>query len=273
MPDPLADFMEEIRTSRKYEALQLPGDLLRDLLTRELDAGFSLKEARKQARRKLHMIVAPYLGDPDYAQATRQLEGAFASGGPAALKEVCVQLLGTHASTRERLPYLEQFYAALFAVTGRPFSILDLACGLNPLAFPWMNLPLSTRYFAYDIHRPRVDLINQYFQLQGLEPLAEQRDVLAGPSSQYADVAFFFKEAHRLEQRQRGGNHALWQGVRARWLVVSLPSVSLGGHHNLLERQHRLMYGVLRGLPWPVTELVIGSEMVFCIEKSDETKT
>lgn len=273
MSDPISAFVEEIQASRKYRSLRLPPGLPRDLLERELAAGRPQKEAEKLARQKLHNIVAPYLGDPDYPQAKLLLEEAFASGDPALQKQVCARLLQAHASTRERLPFLDEFYPALFSVTGRPGSILDLACGLNPLAFPWMGLPLSIRYITCDIHQPRVDLLNRYFQLQGLAPLAEQRDVLADPPPYRVEVAFFFKEAHRFEQRQRGCNRAFWQAVRARWLLVSLPSVSLGGHHSLRERQRHLVYGVLQGLPWPVVELEIGAELVFCIEKGDEAQT
>jgi 16S rRNA (guanine(1405)-N(7))-methyltransferase len=271
MADPLSAFIDEVRSSRKYRALELPDNLLKDLFEREISAGCSPKEAVKLARQKLHNIVATYLGDPDYTHAVLELEQAFACGDPAAPKQVCARLLGSHASTSERLPYLEEFYASIFKVTGRPDSILDLACGLNPLAFPWMGLPLSVRYIACDIHRPRLELINRFFRLEGLAPLAEQRDVLVEPPPQQVDAAFFFKEAHRFEQRQRGCNRAFWQAVRTHWLLVSLPAVSLGGHHSLLDRQRRLVNGVLEGLTWPVVELQIGDELVFCIEKGNET--
>ena len=271
--DPISAFVEEVQASRKYRSLHLPPDLLRDLLQHELTAGHSQKEAEKLARQKLHNLVAPYLGDPDYPQAVMLLEEAFASRDPAGQEQVCMRLLQAHASTRERLPILEEFYSALFLVTGLPSSILDLACGLNPLAFPWMGLPPSVRYIACDIHQPRLDLLNRFFQHQGMNALAEQRDVLADPPPYRVEVAFFFKEAHRFEQRQRGCNRAFWQAIQAHWLLVSLPSVSLGGHHSLRERQRRLVYGVLQGLAWPVVELEIGSELIFCIEKGDETQT
>ncbi len=117
----------------------------------------------------------------NYPSANEELKRAFTVGDPLRVKEVCEKLLQSHVSTRERLPYLKTFYERLFGVTGRPNSILDLACGMNPFAFPWMGLSLSVSYHAYDIHRPRVALINQYFCLQGLRPLAEVRDVLVDP--------------------------------------------------------------------------------------------
>ncbi len=266
--DDLDAWARQILQSRKYRQLGIPEQTVRDLLERALVVHSSPKEALKETRQKLHNIMAPYLEELDYAQAQVALDEAFDGGDPQAVKTACERLLAAHASTRERLPRLEEFYARIFAVTGVPGAILDLACGLNPLAFPWMGLPLTTRYQAYDIHRPRVELIQYYFQRQGLEPLAQLQDILVDPPPQEAEVAFFFKEAHRFEQRQRGANRPFWQALRVRYLVVSLPASSLTGRHSLAEGQRRLVYGALQGLPWKVTEWLIGNELVFCIDKS-----
>ena len=130
-----------------------------------------------------------------------------------------------------------------------------------------MGLPKSTAYHAYDIHLPRVNFINHYFHLQGLAELAEQRDILLNPPQLETDIAFLFKEAHRLEQRQRGCNQALWQAVKARFLLVSLPAHSLTGRRDLADKHRRLVHDTLDGISWPVTEIQVGDELVFCIEK------
>jgi 16S rRNA (guanine(1405)-N(7))-methyltransferase len=185
------------------------------------------------------------------------------------VKAACTAILTSHASTRERITILEEFYPRLFSCTGQPSVILDLACGLNPFTFPWMGLPLSTRYYAYDINRPRVALINHYFSLQGLTPLASTEDILVNPPQVGADVAFFFKEAHRFEQRQRGCNLAFWQALRVRYLLVSLPTSSLTGRHSLVDGHRKLVYSILTGQPWQVTEILFTNELVFCIDKGD----
>lgn len=274
MPDRSIDsFVQEILSNRKYRGLNLPEETVRDLLEKELAAGkTSSKDALKMVKHRLHNIVAPYLGDPDYNAAVAEFTAAFAldpADRPAAVRVVCQTMLAAHASTDERLPVLEEFYARIFEVTGQPDTILDLACGLNPFAWPWMGLPVSTRYHAYDIHRPRVDCINHYFALQGLEPLAEARDILVSPPEIEADVAFFFKEAHRFEQRRRGACRPFWQALNVRWLLVSLPSSSLTGRHDLADQHRRLVYTAIAGLPWQVTELLVGNEMVFCIKKEN----
>ncbi len=264
--DAIQPLMEELLNSRKYRSLNLPEETVRDLLEQELPRHRSSKDALKAVRHKLHTIVAPYLGDPDYDAMIAELQTARAAGLDV-LREICQKALSSHASTRERQQVLDDFYPRLFALTGVPASILDLACGLNPFAWPWMGLPASTAYHAYDIHAPRVAAINAFFQTMGLTPLAEVRDVLVRPPQVDADVAFLFKEAHRMEQRQRGCSRPFWQALNVRWLLVSLPAESLSGKFQLADRQRALVSEAVGDAAWPVTELAFGSEIVFCIEK------
>lgn len=272
---PAADLIQplvnELLNSRKYRALNLPAETVRDLLEQELPRHRNSKDALKAVRHKLHTIVAPYLGDPDYDQVTADLRAvstvSAGAANPEALRAACAGVLAAHASTRERLQVLDDFYPRLFAVTGQPGSILDLACGLNPFAWPWMGLSPSTRYHAYDIHAPRVAAINAFFETQGLAPLAELRDVLVRPPEIEADVAFLFKEAHRMEERARGCSRAFWRALKVRWLLVSLPAESLSGKFQLAERQRALVNQAIGDAGWPVTELTFGAEIVFCIEK------
>jgi 16S rRNA (guanine(1405)-N(7))-methyltransferase len=259
--------IDKIRKSRKYARLDIPETTLSGLFEFERSHQRSLKEAEENVRHKLHNIMAPYLGDPDYDAVSRELEEAFSAGSMVEVREVCTEILNAHASTRERYPYLERFYQDIFAIIGKPQTVLDLACGLNPFAFPWMGLPETTNYYAFDIHSPRVALINHYFSLQGLKPLAEVRDVLIDPPNMDADVAFIFKEVHRMEQRQRGCSLPFWKALKPRLLLVSLPASSLSGKHDLADRQRHLIASILEGMAWKVTELIIENEMVFCIEK------
>jgi 16S rRNA (guanine(1405)-N(7))-methyltransferase len=259
--------VSSILSSRKYRGLGIPEATVIALLNQEEGRGRSDKELEQVVREKLHNIVAAYLGDPDYAGMTEKLEAAFASGDPVNVKAQCRELLAVHASTRERLPVLDEFYPRLFAITGMPMVVLDLACGLHPFGLPWMNLPPTTRYYAYDLNQPRVELIQRFLCLSGLPELGFHQDILIDPPQVQADVAFFFKEAHRFEQRQRGCNRAFWQAIRASWLLVSLPASSLTGRRDLAERQRALVARTLEGLVWPVIEIQVLDEIVFCIDK------
>ena len=75
--------------------------------------------------------------------------------------------MARHASTRERLSILDEFYPTLFGDLPPVNSVLDLACGLNPLALPWMGLAPDAVYHACDIYADQVELINRWFAIAG----------------------------------------------------------------------------------------------------------
>jgi 16S rRNA (guanine(1405)-N(7))-methyltransferase len=263
----IQEMIDHILTSKKYRDSGLNQNTIRNLIIQEARQHQSQKEHLKSVKRKLHNIVAPYLGEPDYKTHSTHLEEIQvpAIDSPE-IKAFCKSVLAEHASTKERLPIIDEFYERVFSHTGKPDTLLDLACGMHPLAFPWMGLPLSIHYYAYDIIQPRVEFINHFFTRIGLSPLAENRDILVNPPKIKADLALIFKEAHRMEKRQPGCNQHLWTNLDAEILAVSLPTQNLSGTHSLVE-QHRAL--VQNNLPKKrsVEELLFENEIVFLIRK------
>lgn len=257
---------ERVLHSRKYAGMDLPAETIRDLIRQEAAAGKSVKETEKAMREKLHQIIAPYLGDPDYA-AEEALLAEAAVQGDEAIKEWCLRILAVHTSSKERIPHMEQFYRTIFERIGTPESILDVACAFNPFAFPWMGLPKCTAYHAYDLHTPRVRLLNSFFRAYGMRELAEVRDILLAPPDVPADTAFFFKEAHRFESRKKGCNRNFWISLPVRTIVVTLPAENLTGQHQMRDRQRGLIEKNIEGLGWQVEETEIAGEMIFIIRK------
>ena len=240
--------IEKVKSDRKYSAISLPDATIEDIAQQELTRHPKVEVALNNTKAILHNVVAPYLDDVDYPQAKKQVEEAFALGNEEAIRQTALKILEQHESTRERLPYLEQFYEVIRTVC-RPLSIIiDLACGLNPLALPFMGMTELVRYYAYDIHQPRVELINQFFKGWGLEPLAEVRDVLVHPPQIQADAAFLFKEAHRMEKRRKGSSRDLIKVISARVVFISLPTRSLDRRHNLSARMERLVKEIFANL-------------------------
>lgn len=259
--------ISQIRQSKKYRRMGVCEATIQDLIARELKHHKKKSNAIQAAKKKLHEVIAPYLGDPDYAAAEEQLETAISSGNPVVMKETCASIMAAHTSTRERLPFLDEFYSKIFDVTGRPQVILDIACGLNPLSFPWMSLPTTTRYYAYDIHEERIGFTNHYFTLQGLEPLAKLQDVLVNFPEEEGDVALILKEVPRFEKRLRGCTIPLFDALRVRYLVVSFASKNLTGRWSLAERYRQLFHSIIEQRPWGTIELEFENELVFCVDK------
>ena len=272
---------DAIKNSRKY------GDTseatIRQLAEEAARQHKKPKAAIKAVRARLHSIMAPYLGDPDYTAVAQQLTQAFADQDSERITQLCWQSLDAHLSTRERLPIMADFYAQIFAITGKPQAILDIACAMNPLALRWMFPEVGERYsvsskqssgsgkrlkfYGYDIHRPRIEFINHYFQLEGLEPLARIQDVAMNFPQEQADVALFLKEMPRFTRNYGNLGRPLLEALNVRWLVISYPSISTHGGRNLTSRYRDFMHKLIDGLSWPVTELLFDGELVFVIDK------
>jgi 16S rRNA (guanine(1405)-N(7))-methyltransferase len=258
-----------VKGSKKYR--DTSEETIRQLAVEAVAEYKKPKPAEKAVRRRLHSIMAPYLGDPDYAAAGKRLTDVFMSGEEEAIRTACRDMMFAHLSTRERLPILDTFYRDIFAVTGLPRRLLDIACGLNPLAFPWMGLPaVGTDFIAYDIHEPRVQFLNHYFILQGLPPLAFVKDVAVGAPAESGDVALFLKEMPRFERNYPGHGRALLEAIDVRWLVVSFPTISTHGGRNLTNRYREFFHQIIDGSGWPVTELLFDTELVFCSQKATD---
>lgn len=263
-----------VKQSKKY------GDTseatIRELAEEAVRHHKKTKGAVKAVRAKLHSIMAPYLGDPDYALAAERLDAAFAVDDAAQIEAICTDCLNAHLSTRERMPIVTEFYERIFAITGQPNSMMDIACALNPLALRWMGLAVNRlsvnsdrlQFYAYDIHEPRIDFINHYFELEGLEPLARVQDVAMQFPQETADVALFLKEMPRFERNYGRLGRPLLEALNVNYLVVSYPSISTHGGRNLTDRYREFMHQLITGHDWPVTELLFEGELVFVIQKN-----
>jgi 16S rRNA (guanine(1405)-N(7))-methyltransferase len=268
--DILHPWVDVILASKKYRHLHIPPETVTAILTAEFERIGKIKPAVKSTKEKLHNIVAAYLGDPDYEQAIQCVATRLPQAAPQEEQAICEKLLAHHASTRERLPHLREFYETILAVTGRPSVILDLACGLHPFGLPWMGLPQTIEYHAYDLHLPRIELIQTYFSHRYPRSQAHHQDILLDIPTINADVAFLFKEAHRIEKRAKESNVPLWQQLNVDWLVVSLPASSLNQQHDLREGHRNMVNNLLdkTGINWQQTLIEVHGEMLFFLQKS-----
>jgi 16S rRNA (guanine(1405)-N(7))-methyltransferase len=240
--------------------------LVRSVGASELASRRSVKEAIKAAKNKLHQMAGAYqIGRTAYAE---WLSALRAAPDALAVRAACRQIMAHHASTRERLPVLDDFYRALFRGLPAPSSILDLACGLNPLSIPWMPLAGDARYYACDIYSDQAGFLQAALPLLGVEGMAQTCDLLQGPPAQPADVAFLFKIIPCLEQFDKNIGRRLLMEIQAPVLFVSFPAQSLGGRNKGMTGHYtRHFYELIAGAGWRVEEVVFPTELVFRVLK------
>lgn len=264
-PD-LDTLLAAIQASAKYRTIS--PELIRAVGARELKAHRSLKAAIKETKNKLHQVAGAYFERPPGYPAWLDLLRAAADQPDSGLA-ACRAIMGHHASTRERLPQLEHFYREIFAVVPPAGRLLDLACGMNPLAAPWMGLPAGSFYQACDLYADMCAFLNAAMPLLGQPAAAEVCDLSSAPPPWPADVALILKTLPVLEQIRRGAARELLEAVRAPHLVVSFPTRSLGGRNvGMAESYAALLRGICDPAGWPIcAELTFPNELVFVVQK------
>jgi 16S rRNA (guanine(1405)-N(7))-methyltransferase len=277
MPE-LEEIVTAVATSKKYRSV-CP-DTIRRIAKRELSNRGNAKAAAKATKRRLHQVYGAFEQEFDYQAAYLWLQNAYKSNSQDEIRTACRHILGQHSSTRERLPILDRFYRDIFEITGQPALLLDLGCGLNPLALPWMGLvppqgagqAPGIRYVPLDIDADRVRFLNRYLALAGFEPLARCQDVLSHPPDEAADMALLLKMSPSLERQEPGATLGLIERLRAPYVVVSFAIKSLGGREKgMVEHYQQQFTGWLENRQWPVEKLVFESELVFVVRASTST--
>jgi 16S rRNA (guanine(1405)-N(7))-methyltransferase len=242
-------------------------ELVQRLARQEAAKGRSEKETVKAVKNKLHQVGGAYQPGAMHYEAWLE-ELRQAAGRPAELRSVCRSIMQFHASTRERLPALEQFYPAVFAGLPPPRRVLDIACGLNPLALPWMDLPAETEYTAVDIYSDLINFLNGFFEIAGYRGHARLADVIESPPEIDVDLALVLKTIPCLEQIDRQAGKRLLEALTAQFLVVSFPARSLGGRSKgMVENYEAHFYELIQAKPWKARKIELASELVFVVEK------
>jgi 16S rRNA (guanine(1405)-N(7))-methyltransferase len=219
-----------VQGSRKYAAVD--AGLVATLSRSEGAKAANAKEAAKRVKRKLHQMVGAYLdAEVPFADWLQRLRGADAGSRG----RLCQELMLQHASTRERVSELQPIYDFIFA-GATPQTVLDLACGLNPLGCTFMPLPPQTAYVAADVHHGLITFLNEALPLLGVNGRAFAHDLLSGPPAVSADLVLLLKTLPCLEQADRAAGRSLLAALRAPLIVVSFPTASLGGARRGMER-------------------------------------
>ncbi len=263
---PIERLVAMVQESAKYR--HVCPDLIRRLGERELTKRRSLKEAVKETKNTLHQVAGAYLErTPRYAHWIAELRQA---PDMAARKEVSRAILAEHASTCERLPYLEAFYRTTLADIGPIRSVLDVACGLNPLTLPWMPLAEEgeIRYAARDLYADMMAFLDDFFLVSNIAGQAQAADVAVTAPQTEADIALILKFLPVLEQTERGTAQRWLRSLRTRFLLVSFPTRSLGGHgRGRAEYYEGWFRELIQAENWNVQRFLFPNELCFLIEK------
>jgi hypothetical protein len=262
---------QKLSQTRKYQ--RLDQEVIRQAVSRACALSQNYHEIDRKARNILHHIWSSYYSKaPNFVKYSKTLAQALRNAHT--LKDCLVPILSLHSSTRERLANVDDFYTQIFKITGTPESIVDHACGLNPLMFPWMPLTPQTKYFAYDIDQKGLQFLSDTTNLLSRQGHTTpqfyfaQRNVLISVE-QPAQVALFLKCFSTFEYLEPGLWLRILQRQQAQCKVVSFALKSLKQHQKHAARTfsgHFEAFLIQSSISYQ--KIVFSNELVYILESS-----
>ena len=185
------------------------------------------KDAEKAAREALHGITGAFMTPGEARQLDEDTRIWRDDRSDANLE----RMLSRHASTRERLPLadMDALSEHILATAGRPRSVLDLACGINPIYLGARGVEV----LGVDISGAAVDAVNRFGEVCALPVSAVCADLLcpgAIPRRRF-DLALLFKVLPLLERQRTGAATDVMNGIDAARIAVSFPTRTMSGRN------------------------------------------
>jgi len=263
----LETLIDRVQANQKYR--HIARDLVRRLSQEAITKGLSGKAAVKDVRNKLHQVGGAYFkGNPDYVAAQKTLSNLSDDSHSEEIKQFCIRQMQSHSSTAERLPILETFFHTCLEPIAPVTSVLDLACGLNPLAIPWMPLANEFEYYSCDIYLDMLAMLDTFYNHFGINGTIEPCDLIGTVPDKQTQVAFLLKSITCLEQVDKNIGPCLLEGIRADHILVSFPVRSLRGRKKGMPDFYRKhFYDMVSDKNWGIREFLFSTELAFLVTK------
>jgi 2-polyprenyl-3-methyl-5-hydroxy-6-metoxy-1,4-benzoquinol methylase len=135
------------------------------------------------------------------------------------------QILLTHSSTSERLAFYPKLKKKIDSLPVS--SILDLGCGLNPIA-------LASKKFIYhasDIKEDELSLIQEFFNKKGINGKTFVYDLRKFDNSQLpnVDLCLIFKVLDIIEKSPHRLTEKIITSIKCKFLLISFATKKLSG--------------------------------------------
>ena len=263
----VSEVTAKVLSKGKYKNIH-PG-IISYIAKTELKKNRGQKETIKAVTGKLHQIGGAYFpSKPDYPAWNSGLGLLPTDLKSPDVKAFCRQVLARHYSTRERLPILETFFHETLASISPVHSILDLACGFNPLTVPWMPLAEDIQYQGCDIFSDLIDFLGSFSSHFALNADFSTCNLMECDFDGKYQVAFLLKTIPCLEQLESEFSIRLLDAIPADYLLISFPVRSLGGHGKGMRGSYASqLEQILGGRNWPVRAYEFSDEIAYLVKK------
>ncbi len=208
----MENIISEIK--RKKELSGIPDDVVARVLEKYLQNKQAIRGRKdikiiiKSARKDLRNYVGRFTISGDYSSLIG--EG----------KET--EVLNEHKSTKERMDFYPKIKEITFSLN--PQSILDLGCGLNPIALARQGI----KYYALDIDDSALALVSLYFKKHKIPGNVSNQDIRNNMDFPKADVCLIFKvfDILKLSHKKVSG---MLSKIDSKKIIASFSTVTLSG--------------------------------------------
>mgnify|MGYP001602700304 CR=1 FL=1 len=251
------DLSEELlkKIKEKKELSQISDSFILDILGKYLskinaeklkpsEKKIIVKEVRAELRRSAGMFQKGFKSRESLLE-----KGDFAN------------LLKTHSSTAERIDFYSELKKLILKLN--PKSILDLGCGLNPIA---LASPYVV-YYAVDIREDELNMINTFFEKNSIKGRVFSQD-LRKPIDNLpeADLCLIFKIFDILESKGHKQAEYIIKSVKCKNILISFSTRTLSGKPMRLARRLWLER-MLSRLGYKFTMVNSSNEIFYIVEK------
>ena len=130
-------------------------------------------------------------------------------------------ILKTHASTRERLPHYEILKKIIHSL--KPKTILDIGCGLNPIALAEPGIA----YYACDIKEDELKLVESFFKAKGITGRVFFADARTERNFPKTNLALVLKVIDLLDNKGHKRAEELIRSLDCDNIIVSFSTKTL----------------------------------------------
>ena len=227
-----ADFVRE----HLFQILNAQPKLTQELISNFNPRSSAYKTILKNVRAKLRRVYGLFRVEKENKDRKNLFKELLISPQPK-WNRLIINILETHSSTKERLPFYKQLYPKIFKISGKPKTIIDLGAGINPFSLSYLNLN-ELNYYAYDLSEEEVEMLNKFFglihtqnkEINAQAAILDLMNFVKLKELIKADVCFLFKMTDVLDRGQgHKTSEIIISNIPASYVVVSFPTLTMSG--------------------------------------------
>lgn len=211
------DLVKKIK--EKYELSNLPDSLVKSTLEnylkknpiKDVNSEKNQKIIVKEVRKELRRYAGQYASKSNIKNRKSLLENKKFS-----------DLLNEHSSTRERIqdyPLVKEIIKKI-----NPKIILDIGCGLNPIAIAENNV----EYYAYDINKNDLSVLEEFSRVNKIKFHIFNEDITQLRNFPKTDLCIIFKVLDILPNKQEI-TEKLLRNIDTKYFLISFATRTLTG--------------------------------------------